>query len=217
MSLTDCLSIDVAKWKFVKSIWFLAFRSPPGCQNTGRPWIWSSCQRREGSFGTLAETKDIATNVALFSTPEGSLKLSGVKFRWSVVPYTSYILQIVKIFFVFLVKSPGPFRRQSWKLKKDPLIFTHWKKRTAHSGDRSAGHCENGFGTHWTKSASRWVTSVNRFNKSILSESRSLSECWCSLQFERRCVFSSSSVICFEYICTKSLLISMHYDSGLPF
>ena len=44
------------------------------------------------------------------------------------------------------------------------------------------------------------VTSVNRFNKSILSESQSL--CWCSLQFERRCVFSSSSVICFEYICT---------------
>lgn len=98
--------------------------------------------------------------------------------------------------------SPGPFQRQSWKLKKDPLIFTHWKKRTLHSGDRSAGHCENGFGTHWTKSAPRWVTSVSRFNKSILSESRSLSECWFVLQFERRCVFSSPSVICFDYICT---------------
>lgn len=149
------------------------------------------------------------------STPEDSLKLLGVKFRWSVVPYISYILQIVKIF-LFFCEVTRTFSETVMKTQKK----IRWFSRTLnaqHSGDRSARHCENGFGTHWTKSAPRWVTSVNRFNKSVLSELRSLSECWYSLQFERRCVFSSSSVICFDYICTKSLLISMHYDSGLPF
>ena len=196
----DCLSIDVAKWKFVKSIWSLAFRSPPGCQNTGRPWFWSSCQRREGSFGTLAETKVVAIKRGPTSTPEDSLKLLGVKFRWLVVPYISYILQIVKNFLFFWWSHPDLFRDSHENSKK-----IRWFSRTLnaqHSGHRSAGHCENGFGTHWTKSVPRWDTSVNRFNKSILNESRSLSECCFFSQFERRCVFSSSSVICFDYIRT---------------